>query len=45
MFFSIPAKDFSFVNLENKYVVESGDFTLHVGGNSKDLTSMNFFVR
>ena len=45
LFFSIPVKDFSFVNLENKYVVESGDFTVHVGGNSKDLTSMNFFVR
>ncbi|MDB0020714.1 glycoside hydrolase family 3 C-terminal domain-containing protein [bacterium] len=43
--FSISAKDFSFVNLENKYVLESGDFTVHVGGNSKDLTSLNFFVR
>ena len=43
--FSIPVKDFSFVNLENKYVLESGDFTAHVGGNSKDLTSLNFFVR
>ena len=43
--FSIPVKDFSFVNLENKYVLESGDFTVHVGGNSKDLTSLNFFVR
>ena len=43
--FTIPVKDFSFVNLENKYVLESGDFTVHVGGNSKDLTSLNFFVR
>ena len=43
--FSIPVKDFSFVNLENKNVLESGDFTVHVGGNSKDLTSLNFFVR
>jgi beta-glucosidase len=43
--FSISAKDFSFVNLENKYVLESGDFTVHVGGNSIDLTSLNFFVR
>ena len=43
--FSIPAKDLSFVNLENKYILESGDFTVHVGGNSKDLTSLNFFVR
>ena len=43
--FSISAKDFSFVNLENKYVLESGDFKVHVGGNSKDLTSLNFFVR
>ena len=43
--FSIPVKDFSFVNLENKYVLESGDFTVHIGGNSKDLTSLNFFVR
>ena len=43
--FSIPVKDFSFVNLENKYVLESGDFTVHVGGNSKDFTSLNFFVR
>jgi len=43
--FSIPAKDLSFVNLENKYVLESGDFIVHVGGNSKDLTSLNFFVR
>ena len=43
--FRIPVKDFSFVNLENKYVLESGDFTVHVGGNSKDLTSLNFFVR
>ena len=42
--FTIPVKDFSFVNLENKYVLESGDFTVHVGGNSKDLTSLNFFV-
>ena len=43
--FSIPAKDLSFVNLENKYVLESGDFIVHVGGNSKDLTSLNFFIR
>lgn len=43
--FSIPVKDFSFVNLENKNVLESGDFIVHVGGNSKDLTSLNFFVR
>tara|TARA_B100000768_G_scaffold68126_1_gene65502 strand:+ start:478 stop:2889 length:2412 start_codon:yes stop_codon:yes gene_type:complete len=43
--FSISAKDFSFVNLESKYVLESGDFKVHVGGNSKDLTSLNFFVR
>ena len=43
--FSIPVKDFSFVNLENNYVLESGDFTVHVGGNSKDLTSLNFFVK
>lgn len=43
--FSISAKDFSFVNLENKYVLESGDFKVHVGGNSKDVTSLNFFVR
>ena len=44
-FFSISAKDLSFVSLENKYVLESGDFTVHVGGSSKDLTSLNFFVR
>ena len=43
--FRIPVSDLSFVNLENKYVVESGEFTIHVGGNSKDLTSLKFFVR
>ena len=43
--FSIPVNDFSFVNNENKSVLESGDFTVHVGGNSKDLSSLNFFVR
>ena len=43
--FSISINDFSFVDLENKYVLESGDFKVHVGGNSKDLTSLNFFVR
>ena len=43
--FSISVNDFSFVDLENKYVLESGDFKVHVGGNSKDLTSLNFFVR
>ena len=43
--FSISVNDFSFVDLENKYVLESGDFKVHVGGNSKDLTSLNFFIR
>ena len=43
--FSIPVNDFSFVNNENKSVLESGDFTVHVGGNSKNLSSLNFFVR
>ena len=43
--FSISVNEFSFVDLENKYVLESGDFKVHVGGNSKDLTSLNFFVR
>ena len=43
--FSIPVNDFSFVNNKNKSVLESGDFTVHVGGNSKDLSSLNFFVR
>ena len=43
--FSISVNDFSFVDLENKYVLESGDFKVYVGGNSKDLTSLNFFIR
>ena len=43
--FSIPVKNFSFVNKENKYVLESGEFKVHVGGNSQDLTSLDFFVR
>ena len=43
--FSISVNDFSFVDLENKDVLESGDFKVHVGGNSKDLTSLNFFIR
>lgn len=43
--FKIPVKDLSFFNAKNDYVLESGDFSLHVGSNSKDLSSLNFHVK
>ena len=34
--FQVPVLDLAFVGLENKWVVEPGDFTLQVGGLTKD---------
>jgi len=44
--FKLKLSDLSFVNLENKRVVEPGDFTLAAGGSSRDLQNkVNFTVK
>ena len=44
--FKLTSKDFSFVNNDEKRVVEKGEFELMVGGSSKDkdLQKISFVV-
>ena len=42
--FEIPVKELSFVNLENTYVLEPGDFKIHVGNSSNTTNSFNIFL-
>ncbi|MAW84043.1 MAG: beta-glucosidase [Crocinitomicaceae bacterium] len=43
--FKIPVTDLSFYNENNENVLESGDFKIHIGPNSKDLSSFNFSLK
>ncbi len=43
--FTIGADDLKFYNSELKYVAEPGDFTLFIGGNSRDVQSAGFSLK
>jgi len=43
--FKIPVTELSFYNENNENVLESGDFKIHIGPNSKDLSSFNFSLK
>ena len=43
--FKIPVSNMSFYNENNENILERGDFKIHVGPNSKDLSSINFYVK
>lgn len=42
--FDLDARDFAFINEKNKPEVEPGSFTVHVGGNCRDVISEKFRV-
>ena len=40
--FQLSANDLGFFNENREWIIEPGDFTVYVGGNSRDVLEVNF---